>query len=150
LTPGGKDGENGALEAHPGFPVARRYREDGSALTMRLTGPSGFLSLTEEAWVRALELGHLYGWKPAGTEQPSPAEAAGPDFALPTSWDGRYFGRHGQRIAADDAQHFALALREALPDLADVATPQDYFSGERKSIILDLATLCEAGGVQIT
>jgi hypothetical protein len=118
-------------------------------MSVRLVGPAGSLSLPKEAWASALALGHAYGWKPAGTEQPGAADAGGMDAALFDDWDGRYFDQYGQTVTSDDARNLSGALNEALSDLSDTATPEDYFSGDRKSILRDLVALCRAGSFQI-
>src|SRR2546423_13839985 len=83
---------------------------------MDLCGAGGYAAWNWQGWRGVLELGHRYGWIPAGTEPPLWDEG-GPWDGRP--WNGTYFCNDGQRVTAEDAHALADALERALPDIPD-------------------------------
>jgi hypothetical protein len=67
-------------------------------------------------WPKVLELGRMFGWRPAGTIRY--AEDGSPD----PGWDGGYVTNDLQVVSAEDAAALADALERALDDIPD--TPQ--------------------------
>ena len=67
--------------------------------------------LTGQSWAKALELARLHGWRPIGTQPPSPD--------LKPLWDGGYLTNDGQTVTAKDAISLAAALERSLDDIPD-------------------------------
>ncbi|MHB0970007.1 MAG: hypothetical protein ACYC7A_03360 [Thermoanaerobaculia bacterium] len=65
--------------------------------------------LNGTSWAFYLTLAERYGWSPKGTERPS-------DYPIVETWPGAYDRNDGQRVAADDASHLALALEDGSRD----------------------------------
>jgi hypothetical protein len=134
-----------------------------------LCGVGGYSVWNWWGWRSVLELGRLYGWKPAGTKPPTQDEG-GPWDGRP--WGGGYLSNDGQRVTATDARALADALDLALPDVPDgdivagkmgiVGTLPDgsvlrgpkpgvesslteAFSGEGKCRLEEFIRLCRAG-----
>ena len=112
--------------AWPRHACASRLMQQNT--TYRLTREDGEkISVAGYTWESALELGFLYGWKPAGTEPPgttawlhrSPMEAL---------WDrGDYFSCQHQRVAEADAcalSEAVLAALRAIPGKRVVKGPK--------------------------
>jgi len=118
-----------------------------------LIGQGESLSLSLEEWAQALQLAHLYGWKPAGTLQPEPEDASSVEPALLDQWDGRYFDPLAQWVTDEDARRLGAALQAALPELADgpgdPGSPQEVFPDLGKKSVERLIALCLSGALQI-
>jgi hypothetical protein len=72
--------------------------------------------ISRKGWGKLLELGQMYGWRPAGTEPPQWDD---PNMqAAYADWNGFYTSVNGA-----DARALAVALQSALPDIPDQDTP---------------------------
>ncbi|HJS18305.1 MAG TPA: hypothetical protein VJ785_06140 [Anaerolineales bacterium] len=65
---------------------------------------------SRQFFVKALELGRLYGWEPMGTCLPS---------MYWNEWLGTYLTNDGQIVKAEDARSLAAALERSLGDIPD-------------------------------
>ena len=97
------------------------------------------------AWHKALALGRLYGWVPAGTrprpeygnlvpdpddEREHPTLYATDRAAFAADWptlplEDQYVVNERQRVTTEDATAWAEALTRALPDIPDHADPAE-------------------------
>ncbi len=96
----------------------------------RLIGDDGKeLRVHGGIWESVLELAYLYGWKPAGTEEPQTeawrlTRRRGPE----STWEPRvwnccdYFSRESQHVGHEDARTLAKAVFRGLSDIPDRAS----------------------------
>jgi hypothetical protein len=96
------------------------YRTDGESFQLEYFG----------IWEKLLALAHIYGWQPAGTDQPLMWQ----DDADTGRWSGGYDHYLGEQVRDEDAQALADALERALPDLPDVTMPDRVFETEMEEI----------------
>jgi hypothetical protein len=101
------------------------------AMGMDLNGAGGYQRFSNTSWCKMLELAHMYGWKPAGTEpgqwvDQSTGELNEQMSPDPDEWDGSYFTNDFQWVADEDAAHIADALEQALDDIPDFDTNEKW------------------------
>ena len=77
---------------------------------------------SRQFWVKALELGYAYGWRPLGTSPPPHMDLAQRD----AEWDGTYTTNDGQIVRAEDARALAAALERSLEDISDAGVALDW------------------------
>ncbi len=80
-------------------------------------------------WESVLELAYLYGWKPAGTEQPETeawhlTRRRGPESTWePRLWNScDYFSGESQHVGHEDARNLAKAVLRGLSNIPDRAS----------------------------
>jgi hypothetical protein len=78
-------------------------------MSVSLERDKGIIELGNTYWCYLLNLGELYGWRPAGSKKPK-------NLGFFGKWDGSYDGSNGQYVTADDALGFANALNIAVLD----------------------------------
>jgi len=77
---------------------------------------------SRQFFIKALELGELYGWQPLGTQPPP-----GHNFhELNAEWDGNYLTNDGQIVKRKDALSLADALEKALDNISDAKVKMDW------------------------
>src|SRR5436189_49878 len=102
------------------------------------------IDFSQTSWYQLLRLAYYFGWQPAGTQIPPPAqdpvcgsEAAEPEeggvLASEQPWNGSYFNLRGQWVTDEDARRLAEAIERAWPHLPadDVLSPE---AGEPEGI----------------
>ena len=65
---------------------------------------------------KLLELAHLFGWKPIGTEEPYLDDD---EMEYPCEWEGGYLTSDNQKVTVDDAREIASTLKKALNCIPD-------------------------------
>ena len=115
---------------------------------MDLSGAGGYQRFSNASWRDVLELAHLYGWKPAGTEpgqwcDPETGELDEQLSGDPDEWCGTYFGNDYQWVTAEDAANMADALERARGGMPDLG-------GEAKRKISGFVAFCRAGAFFIS
>src|SRR5262245_7431477 len=77
---------------------------------------------SREFWGKALDLAHLYGWKPLGTRPPTTHNFR----LLNADWPGTYLTNDGQTVIWEDALALAGALEKAMDDIPDANVEMDW------------------------
>jgi hypothetical protein len=122
---------------------------------------------TVYVWDQTLALARMYGWKPAGTQEPT-------DWVVEEEgrvWNGGYISNSGQKVTAEDAGRLADALERGLDDIPDSyaawhkadegrdggplipvgqnLSPLEALSGENTSAIIEFIAFCRRGAFEI-
>ncbi len=98
---------------------------------MDLIREGGCFRMSGSTWSHALELAHLNGWEPAGTESPVWHDEKGKQYGPVPDWDGGYWSNDYQGVTAKDARNLADALERSLPDVPSF----DVLEGKRTFIV---------------
>lgn len=128
-----------------------------------LVNEQGSIHFTVYVWDQILALARMYGWRPAGTQEPR-------NWAIEEEgreWSGSYHLNGGQMVVAEDAAHLGTALERGLDDIPNFyaawqkavegkdgrplipvgvkLSPLEALSGENKPAVREFIAFCRQG-----